>query len=244
MLQAFGNAFEAMHTGTDPDRFFLEVARAAFRADEADLHPAWPEGRTKPAIAGHPPWRLFHYLDRVDGPITDNLARNAMLGLGDVDVYSRERARAFIHAYYGKDTANLFDSLERQDERCDFCAAHLLYAFGGYFADVQLRVYDRDRLLHVMAARATTVFVTDQNMVHGDVLWTEPQAPLAAAWMHAITYNALYFPSLRADLKTGAGALTRALNRLYFRTLSFGDPPPRARLLSQRDFNVIFTPDG
>jgi hypothetical protein len=226
VLRVFGNAFEAMHTGTDPDRFFLGVARAAFRADVKVAHPTPAEGRAGPPMAGHPPGRLFHYLDRLEGPLAENLARNAMLGLGEVDVYSRARAHEFIVAYYGKDAANLFDSLERQEERGDFCAAHLLYAFGGYYAEAHLHVYDRNHLRHVMAAHATTVIVTDENLAHDDVLWTEPQSPLAAAWMHVITYNALYFPSLRTDLKTGPGALTRALNRLYFRALAFGDPPP------------------
>ena len=238
-LQACGNAFEAFHTGTEPDRFFLHAAVQHFATPSIMPMPLKPYGDYgRLAVQPSPRTLMFYWDKNPPVEISANFEHHRALGGFDVQVYDKQKAEAFLYDYFGRETRTAFTRLRHPAEEADYFRAHVLYAYGGCYLDADLRLRTADALARAFqGGTQSTVFITSGCLVHNDLVVSASESRLMAECINVISGNCAHFPSLGIALKTGPGAFTRAINRLYFRTMAFRCPAPDILVLDQKAFD-------
>jgi hypothetical protein len=241
-LMLMGNAFEAFVCGHEAHCYFIKAAVNHFRTAAAgvSMPNPWGAGWTR-SIAEHIPRRLFFYWDK-DPPaeIRDNFDHHASIREIVVDTYSQQRAEAFLYDYYGADIKDFFIALRHPAEQADFLRPHLVYAYGGYYLDADLRIGSLDAFLQLASSSHEAMFcLTDTYLVDNGFFGAERNSPLMAACIDVLLANCHHQPRLPIDMKTGPGAFTRALARAYFRVMAFGDPVLRLKLVDRNEWRQI-----
>jgi mannosyltransferase OCH1-like enzyme len=137
-----GNAFDAFACGHEVHCYFLRAAIHHFRLPDTGvaMPNPWGAGWNR-SIAETIPRRLFFYWDKNPPPeIEENFDHHQTLREITVDIYSQQRAEAFLYDYYGADTKAAFVNLRHPAEQSDFFRPHVVYAYGGYYLDADLRI--------------------------------------------------------------------------------------------------------
>jgi hypothetical protein len=239
---AMGNAFEAFVCGHEVHTHFLRAARGYFAAPATaiPMPNPWGAGWTR-TIAEAIPRRMFFYWDKnPPGEIADNFAYHEAINEIAVDVYSQQRAEAFLYDYYGSDTKNTFVALRHPAEQSDFFRPHVVYAYGGYYLDADLKIGSVPAFLALAASCHDAMFsVTDTCLVDNGFFAAQKACPLMASCIEIVSSNCHLYPQLPIDMKTGPGAFTRMLARAYFRVLAFGDPLPRMKILDRAEWAEV-----
>jgi hypothetical protein len=242
VLHRMGNAFESFHTGVEADCFFLRAAAQYFAPPEIGVASPNPFGNYDRQRVERIPQRLHFYWNANPPPeVEENFRFHRALGYFDVQVYNKQRAEAFIYDYYGREAKATFTKLRHPAEEADFFRAHVMYAFGGHYIDADLRIRSLEIFRSLIPLTLDAVFlVTAGSLVHNDYFCVEPQSPVMASCIETIMSNCAHYPNLSIDIKTGPGAFTRGLNRVFFRSLAFNTPCPQIRILGQATFDAAF----
>ncbi len=239
---AMGNAFEAFVCGHEVHTHFLRSARGYFAAPPTciTMPNPWGMGWNR-SVAEAIPRRLFFYWDKdPPGEITDNFAYHGSIPEIVVDVYSQQRAEAFLYDYYGADTKSTFVALRHPAEQADFFRPYVVYAYGGYYLDADLKIGSVQAFLELAAGCQEAMFsVTETCLVDNGFFAAQKGSRLMASAIEIIAGNCHLYPQLPIDMKTGPGAFTRMLAREYFRVLAFGDPPPRMKILDRAEWAQV-----
>jgi hypothetical protein len=241
-LFLMGNAFEAFVCGHEAHCYFINAATHHFKVAETGvcMPNPWGAGWSR-TIVERIPRRLFFYWDK-DPPaeVSGNFDHHASIRDIVVDTYSRQRAEAFLYDYYGSDTKEFFVGLRHPAEQADFLRPHLIYAYGGYYLDADLRIGSLDRFLQMASSSHEAMFcLTDTYLVDNGFFGAEKNSSLMAACIDVLLANCHHHPRLPIDMKTGPGAFTRALARTYFRVMAFGDPLPRLKIIGRDEWRTI-----
>lgn len=243
-IRASGNAFEAFHTGTEPDRYFLTAVYKryhTFNHIDDIKNPYGNYGRIK--VSSQPANIVFYWDKNPPDEVVQNFRYHEAMDQFAVQVYDRQSAEAFLYDYYGRECKTQFLKLRHPAEEADYLRAHLMYAYGGCYLDADLRLKSPASLVHVIPQSADAViFLTAGMMAHNDLILCAPQSKLMNECIKVISANCAHFPGLGIALKTGPGAFMRAINRLYFRSLAFEEADPRIVVRSQSDFDRTVEP--
>lgn len=242
VLELMGNSYESFHTGTEADCFFLKAATAHFTLPEIGRRLLKPYGGYDRQQVETMPRRLHFYWNRnPPQDIADNFDYHRQLGFFDVHVYDRQRAEVFLYDYYGREAKSTFVALRHPAEEADFLRPHLIYAYGGHYLDADIRIRSvRTFLDHVSCGSHAVFALTAGGLVHNDYFCAERELPVMSSIIQTILHNCNHFPGLSIDLKTGPGAFTRGLNRVFYRALAFNAQPPAIRIMQQDTFDTVF----
>ncbi len=241
VLELMGNAYESFHTGVEADRFFIKAAEQCFRLPEIGNRTVKPYGNYDRQQVDAIPRGLHFYWNRSEPPeITKNFEYHRSLGYFNVHVYDKQRAEAFLYDYYGREAKTTFVSLRHPAEEADFLRPHLMYAYGGHYLDADLRIRSLPLFFEHFLRSCHAVFaLTKGGLVHNDYFSVERESSVMSSIIETILYNCSRFPGLPIDLKTGPGAFTRGLNRVFFRALAFNAQPPAIRIVQQETFDAV-----
>ncbi len=244
-LFLMGNAFESFICGHEAHCYFIRAAVNHFKIPDAgvSMPNPWGAGWSR-SLAERIPRRLFFYWDKEPPPeIADNFDYHASLGDIVVDIYSQQRAEAFLYDYFGSDIKEFFVALRHPAEQADFFRPHVVYAYGGYYLDADLRIGSPSRFLQMASSsHEAMVCLTDTFLVDNGFFGAEKNSPLMAGCIDVILANCHHHPRLTIDMKTGPGAFTRALARAYFRVMAFGDPVLRLKVVDRNEWRSIVEP--
>jgi hypothetical protein len=235
-LSLMGNAYDAFVCGHEAHCYFIRAAVSHFKSPDigVSMPNPWGAGWTR-TIAEAIPRRLFFYWDKnPPSEIRDNFDHHASIREITVDTYSQQRAEAFLYDYYGADTKDVFVKLRHPAEQADFFRPHLVYAYGGYYLDADLKIGSLEHFLELMSSSHQAMFcMTDTCLIDNGFFGAEKNSPLMSDCINLMLSNCYKHPQLPIDMKTGPGAFTRMLARAYFRVLAFGDPIPRLKMIDR-----------
>jgi hypothetical protein len=242
-LRLMGNCFEAFVCGHEAHCHFIKAALAHFHSPRTGVPMPNPWGLGwKRSIVQRIPNRLFFYWDKNPPPeIRDNFDLHDAMKDISVDVYSQQRAEAFLYDYYGSDTKATFVKLQHPAEQADFFRPHLVYAYGGYYLDADLRIGSLDDgFLKLTASSHQAMFsITETCLVDNGFFGATKNCHLMASFIDIVHANCHLCPKLSIDMKTGPGALTRMLAREYFRVMAFGDPITEMKIIDRDEWKSI-----
>ena len=222
ILAVLGSAFEAFSTGSEVDWLFLQQFRA-LPTDAAE--------RSTPS-KNNIPHSIFMYWDK-DPPseISENIQYHRNISGFDVNIYDKNRGEAFLYQYYGNDVRRLFLRSKHPAEESDFLRYHLIYAYGGYYIDVDDQMICAQRIVDLSNDTEGIYILSETGPVENAMFGSIARSSIMEECIRILAYNCLMYPDLSVWLKTGPGVLTRALVRNFYRAASSNSPKPNVTVL-------------
>lgn len=230
VLTVLGNGFESFNCGSELDWLYVRVAamhyapQQAYPLSGADLIPA----------------RLFFYWD-VDPPreVVENVNAHRQTSSMDVQFYTRETAVAFLEDIYGVDCRKVFEALRHPAEESDYLRYHLVHYFGGYYVDTDEFLKEPQLLREMARGNEALFFLAPTGPVINGLFGACAGSPTLEEALRVVVHNCYARPSDNIWLKTGPGALTRAVVRVYRRSFEMGATLPRFRVCAEGDFSKV-----
>jgi hypothetical protein len=236
-LQSFRNCFEEFHTGEECDSIYLTAAARYF--DSAATGVVAPHGHLSMPQAQLIPRRLFFFWDKnPPREITENFEYHNSFNSFDVEVFDVGRGAEFLYNYFGVEAREMFLNTRHPAEAADILRAHVIYTYGGYWLDADMRIRTIEKFDEVMPRNFEAIFpVTPTYVVHNDFFGAVPNNPIIGDTVLSITRNCYLHKGLYIAYKTGPGVFKRALNRAYYKALTGRGPIPNAKILPQEVFD-------
>ncbi len=224
ILRRLGTATESFYTGAEPDWLYLRLAS-----------PIMQVAPQPPRRPGSIPRRLFMYWDKEPPQaIVENIAYHRALGSFEVENYDKSRTIEFLRSYYGSDCARMFGHLRHASEESDFFRWHAIYAYGGYYLDMDNQIISTAAFEEVaVTMREAIFFLSGSGPIESCFFGACRRANVLDECLRTLMYNCAHAPNLSMWLKTGPGVVTRSVVRSYHRALFQGDPMPDLTLVDE-----------
>jgi hypothetical protein len=172
--------------------------------------------------------------------ITDSFEHHKGLREITVDVYSQQRTEAFFCDYYDSDTKDAFVNLRHPAEQSDFLRPHVVYAYGGYYRDADLKIDSMERFLQLASSSHHAMFsIMETCLVDNGFFGARKGSRLMASCIDISLTNCDLYLRLPIDMKTGLGAFTRMLAREFFRVMAFGEAITQMKIIDRDEWRRI-----
>lgn len=215
-LRTIGHAYESVHPGEETDAQYLTLALEA-------IHHLEPEGLKPDEGSLTPiPYRLFAYGEEA-APLPPVATQHPT---PEIQVFTRGSAIDWLDRHYGADARALFLQAQGPDEAADVLRAHLLQRLGGWWMETDFGVSPEAVARFMATARqGGVVVIRPDGLVRTDFIGSAANTAFSSDVLLSLYRNNHRRAVLPRLCRTGAGPLTRAVNRMIGQRVMGGDGP-------------------
>jgi FkbH-like protein len=232
------NCYEEFHTGEESDLIYVAGILKVFSASRRRIENYRRSAGVQSDII---PRNLFFYWDQAPPvEIQQNFEYHSALNYFNIRVFNKATAEHWLYETFGFEARAVFLNARHPAEAADILRVHVIYQYGGYWLDADIRLHSVDRFEKFLPKNVEHVFLlTAGNVVHNDFFGAVRGSKILSDCLLSLYRNCFLHPGLYIPFKTGPGIFARALNRAYYNAFTGAGLVPSAMVLDQENFDYV-----